>query len=200
MGLGQNQISFSTFPKIQPQLPCFGRWKKSKYGNAWWREVKQVLSSWHCHGGCEGLSRTLKGWLTGAMVKLCQAQQAKVDKCTAIKKIQRKPAEGSGRIETAGDFSVIVDPYLWKLLKNEVMMTFHLMLLLNKFQFQHLHFVRCPNIEVLAHTIIIPWCGIPLRTRRCWPNVSLIPILLCQKGIPPFFLQKPGGFQSSMLA
>ena len=26
---------------------------------------------------------------------------------------------GSGKIETAGDFSVIVDPYLWKLLKND---------------------------------------------------------------------------------
>ena len=26
---------------------------------------------------------------------------------------------GSGRIEMAGDFFIIVDPYLWKLLKND---------------------------------------------------------------------------------
>ena len=34
-----------------------------------------------------------------------------------LEEIQKKT--GSGRIETAGNFSVIVDPYLWKLLIND---------------------------------------------------------------------------------
>ena len=35
---------------------------------------------------------------------------------------------GSGRIETAGDFSVIVYPYVWKLLKNDDEMSSYLTL------------------------------------------------------------------------
>ena len=47
-----------------------------------------------------------------------QIKLERIQKCEG--KIGKKYMKtASGRIETAGDFSVIVDPYLWKRLKND---------------------------------------------------------------------------------
>ena len=40
--------------------------------------------------------------------------------CEQIQKKEKEKKTGSGRMETAGDVSVMVEPYLWKRLKNVV--------------------------------------------------------------------------------